>query len=126
MPLKLKPVNVIKAKLGIEPNGPFQQWFTDTCALHMDKYVPWDKGHLAETVVVNGQINRVNVTANTITYNQPYAIYVYYPTRNGKKINYQKDVHEHAGPYWDSRMLSAEKDIILKEAQNYIDKYGGK
>ena len=126
MSLKLKPVNVIEAQLGIQPNGPIQQWFTDTCALHMDKYVPWDKGHLAETVVVNGRVNKKNVTENSITYNQPYAIYVYYPERNGKEIIYQKDTHKHAGPYWDERMVSAEKDIITKEVQNYLNKHGGK
>ena len=125
MPLKLKPINVIKTQLGIQPNGEIHEWFTNTCALHMDKYVPWDTGHLAETVVVNGQINKENVTTNSITYNQPYAIYVYNPERNGKEITYQHDVHENAGPYWNERMWSAEKDIVVKEVQNYIDKRGG-
>ena len=124
MPVNIKPTSVIKARLGLEPNGKVHKWFTNTCALHMDKYVPWDTGSLAETVVVNGTTTS-NVTSDTITYEQPYAKYVYYGIRDGKELNYQTDVHENAGPYWDKRMWSAEKDIVVKEVQNYFDKFGG-
>lgn len=124
MPVNIKPTSVIKARLGLEPNGKVHKWFTNTCALHMDKYVPWDTGALAETVVVNGTTTS-NVTTDTITYEQPYAKYVYYDIRDGKELNYQTDVHENAGPYWDKRMWSAEKDIVVKEVQNYFDKFGG-
>lgn len=126
MPVSIKPTSVIKARLGLQPNGPIHKWFTNTCALHMDKYVPWDIGNLAETVVVNGRVNKRNVTTDAITYNQNYAKYVYYGVRNGKSLNYQTDVHELAGPYWDKRMWSAEKDIVVKEVQNHFDKFGGK
>ena len=125
MPVTMKPASVIKARLGLEPNGKVHKWFTNTCALHIDKFVPWDTGSLAETVVVNG-VTTSNVTTNTITYDQNYAKYVYYGIRNGKELNYQTDVHELAGPYWDKRMWSAEKDIVVKEVQNYFDKFGGK
>lgn len=123
---KLKPTSVISANLGIQPNGRVHKWFTNTCALHMDKYVPWDTGALAETVVVNGEINRRNVKTNKIIYNQEYAVYVYYPYRNGKEINYQHDIHPLAGGYWDKKMWSAEKDQVVKEVQNYLKKFGGK
>lgn len=125
MPVTMKPASVIKARLGLEPNGPIHKWFTNTCALHMDKFVPWDIGNLAETVVVNG-VTTSNVTTNTVIYDQPYAKVVYYGIRNGKELNYQTDVHELAGPYWDKRMWSAEKDIVVKEVQNHFDKFGGK
>ena len=125
MPVKLNPTSVIKARLGIEPNGKVHKFLTNTCALHMDKYVPWDTGTLAKTVVVNGRTT-ANVTNNTITYEQPYAKVVYYGVRNGKELNYQKDVHPLAGSYWDKRMWSAEKGQIIQEIQNYIDRFGGK
>jgi hypothetical protein len=125
MPVKIKPASVIEARLGIEPNGKVHRWFTNTCALHMDKYVPWDTGALAETVVTNGITTR-NVTEDEITYAQDYAKIVYYGIRDGKPLNYQTDVHEQAGSYWDKRMWSAERNEVVKEVQNYFDKFGGK
>lgn len=125
--LKMKPNSVIEARLGIQPKGPVHQWFTDTCALHMDKHVPYRHGELAKTVVVNGEVNRDNVTEDTIVYKQPYASYVYYGMREDKThviLWYTTDTHLWAGPYWDKRMWSMEKDQVVKEVQNYFDKRG--
>ena len=126
MPVKMEPTSVIKARLGIEPNGPTHAFFTDTCAKAMDKYVPWDTGALAETVVIGGEINRANVTTNTITYDQDYASVVYYGVRNGQQLNYQTDTHELAGPYWDKRMWTAQGQDIVRQVQKYVDTHGGK
>lgn len=127
--IKMKPTSVIIANLGLAPDGPIQQWFTDTCALHMDKYTPFRHGDLAKTVVVNGEVNRQNVTEDTIVYKQHYASYVYYGMRrDGTHVikHYTDDFHADAGPYWDRRMWSAEKEQVVKEVQNYINKRGRK
>lgn len=130
MKLKLKPTSQLILDLGLEPNGEIHQWFTDTCALHMDKYVPYRHGDLARSVVLpSGEINRGNVFENAIVYNQEYASYVYYGMRrDGSHVikNYTTDVHEQAGPYWDERMWSAEKQEVVKEVQNYFNKRGRK
>ena len=39
MIVKMKPVSVIEARLGIEPNGRVQKFFTNTCYNHMDNKV---------------------------------------------------------------------------------------
>ena len=39
MPVKMQPTSVIKARLGIEPNGRVHKFFTHTCRIHNDKYV---------------------------------------------------------------------------------------
>lgn len=120
MPVSMKPTSTIKAKLGIEPNGRVQKFFTNTCAKKMDKYVPFDEGTLAETVIVGGQPTSA-VTNNTITYETKYARYVYYGiSKSGKPMNYQTDKHPLAGSYWDKRMVSAEMQDIVKEVQDYI------
>ena len=124
MPVKMQPTSVIKANLGIDTNGKVQKFFTQTCAIHMDKYVPFDTGTLAETVVKNGNTTD-NVTTNEIIYDQEYAEIVYKGVRNGKPLHYQTDKHSLAGPYWDKRMVSAEMQDVVKEVQDYIDK-GGK
>lgn len=118
MSVKMKPTSMIKRNLGIDPSGPFQKWFTNTCALHMDKYVPYDEGILANTVIIG---------TNTITYDQPYALYQYYGVRKDgthKIVNRTLTKHPLATSYWDRHMVTAEMPDIIKEAQNYI-KHGG-
>lgn len=114
MPVKMQPTSVIKARLGLEPNGRVQKFFTNTCYKHMDKYVPKDEGNL-RTIV--------DIQPNSITYESPYARYQYYGEREDgshKVINYTTPG---TGPYWDKRMISAEMQDVVKEVQNYI---GGK
>lgn len=126
MPVNMKPTSVIKARLGIDPNGKVQAFFTDACAKAMDRYVPFDTGTLAETVVLqNGDINRVNVTTDTITYDQNYAKVVYYGIRNGKEITIHTDKHSYATKYWDKAMWTAKGQDIVKQVQDYINR-GGK
>lgn len=125
MPVKMQPVSVIKANLGIEPNGRVHKFFTNECAKEMDPFVPFDEGSLAETVIQGGQPTR-NVTTNTITYEQPYARYVYYGiSKSGKSLHYHTDMHKLAGPYWDKRMWTAKGQDIVKRVQENINR-GGK
>lgn len=112
MPVKLKPTSQIKARLGIEPNGRVQKFFSNTCYKHMNKYVPMDEGNL--------RIN-ADVKADSITYESPYARYQYYGiSKSGKPLNYRTPG---TGDYWDKRMVSAEMEQVVQEVQNYI---GGK
>lgn len=127
--IEIKPANVIESYLGLDYGGEIHQWFTNTCALHMDDYVPYRHGDLAKTVVENNVVNSDNVTEDTITYKQPYASYVYYGMRNDKShviLWYTTDTHLYAGPYWDKLMWSAEKQEVIKEVQDYINTRGKK
>lgn len=112
MPVKLKPTSQIKARLGLEPNGRVQKFFTNTCYKHMDKYVPQRDGNL-RTIV--------DIKSDSITYESPYAKYQYYGvSKNGKPLNYRTPG---TGDYWDKRMISAEMQNVVEEVQNYV---GGK
>lgn len=75
--MSLKPINEIKANLGIEPNGRVQKFFTETCYKHMDKYVPQDLGDL-RTIV--------DIQADSITYESPYAHAQYIGIVNGSPV----------------------------------------
>ena len=114
MPVKMQPTSVIKARLGIEPNGRVQKFFTNTCYKHMDKYVPKDEGNL-RTIV--------DIQSNTITYEMPYAKYQYYGMREDGTHVVKNYTTPGTGPYWDKRMVSAEMQDVVNEVQNYI---GGK
>lgn len=113
MPVTIKPTSVIKARLGIEPNGKVQKFFTETCYRYMDKYVPKDNGDLR---------NEHSLTANSITYEMPYAHAQYVGYTTGEVKNYTTPGTE---PYWDKKMVSAEMVDVVKEVQNYINR-GGK
>ena len=116
MPIQMKPTSVIKVRLGIEPNGRVQKFFTNTCYKHMDKYVPMDEGNL--------RIN-VDIQPNTITYESPYARYQYYGVREDGTHQVQHYTTPGTGPYWDKRMVSAEMQDVVKEVQDYVNR-GGK
>ncbi len=113
MPVKLKPVSEIKARIGIEPNGKVHKFFTNTCYRYMDKYVPMDTGVLRENVTLGD---------DTITYEQPYAHAQYIGVVKGGEVkNYTTPG---TGKYWDKRMVSAEMQDVVKEVQDYIDRGG--
>ena len=136
--MKMKPISQIKADLGINPGGRVQRFFTDTCKKHMDKYVP-----LGDTGLLR---QNVRTTVNTITYESPYAHYQYigklYVMDNGKGAYYdpdygfwskpgvaktptEKNLNYHTpgtGSYWDERMWSAEKNDVIKEVQEYVNR----
>lgn len=106
--MKMKPVGVIKASLGINPSGRVQRFFTDTCYNHMNKYVPKRDGIL-----------RINVEkgANYINYESPYAHAQYVGFTTGPVRNYTT---AGTGPYWDRRMVSAEMVDVIREVQEYV------
>jgi len=107
--MKMQPISVIKANLGIEPNGRIQRFFTNTCYKHMDKYVPKDIGNLRDIVTR---------TANSITYESPYAHAQYVGFTKGPVRNYTTPG---TGPYWDKRMWSAEGNIVVREVQRAVN-----
>ena len=117
MAVKIQPTSVIKAHLGIEPRGPVQKFFTNSCYKHMNKYVPKREGTL-RTVV--------DIKADSITYEQEYASYQYYGQREDgtRKINPKNYTTLGTGPYWDKRMWSAERQDVIDEVQRYVNRGG--
>lgn len=136
--------NKIKIRLGLSGDLDTQRFAVHTCRIHMDKYVPFDNGILAEQVIEQ---------PGRIIYNSPYAHYMYegilyvdpdygvgaFPIKDkdgnlkgfysrkgvakvpsGQPLKYNKTGHTYAGPKWDERMWSAEKDQVIKEIEDYI------
>lgn len=103
----------------------------------MDKYVPLgDTGNLRDNV---------DKGKDYITYKMPYAHYQYigklYVMENGKGAYYNPDYGfwsksgvakipterdlKHSGittSYWDKKMWSAEKNDVIKEVQEYVNR----
>lgn len=139
--VKLQPVGVIKARLGITPDGRVQRKFQSLCQQYMDKYVPYDEGNLRKNVDLSNPTQ--------IVYESPYAHYQYegvlYVMDNGKGAYYSPDygfwskkgvaktrtgtpLNYHTagtGDHWDERMKSAEMDSLVQDLQKFVDR-GGK
>ena len=64
----MKPISHIKARLGLEPNGKTQKFFTNTCRRYMDKYVPYGEGGLR---------TNVDEQSDKVIYQSPQAHYQY-------------------------------------------------
>ena len=111
MPVYIDSLEKIKKKLKIDDNGQAQAFLTETCYKHMDKYVPMDLGNL-RTIV--------DIQTNTITYESPYASYQYYGKRKDGSRKVKHYTTAGTGHHWDRRMISAEKDNVIKEVQKFI------
>ena len=98
--------NKIVDKYGMQENGDTQLFLANTCFRRMQKYVPFDTGALSTTVTVK---------PGSVTYELPYA-HKQYTTNKGKGIR---------GKYWDKKMVSAEKQLIIKEVEAYAKKMKG-
>lgn len=114
MPIKIKPTSVIKARLGIDPDGRVQKYFTKRCADYMDKYVPYDEGTLRQ----------YKIEGNYIIYEQPYANYQYHGMRQDGTHVVKNYTTPGTGSYWDKKMVSAEMPDLVKEVQDYINRGG--
>ena len=79
MGVVIKPTSVIKARLGLKPNGKVQSYFTSTCQKHMDKYVPMRLGNLR---------TNIDVQTDRIIYKSPYAHAQYVGFTTGEVKHY--------------------------------------
>ena len=91
-------------KFNMQDGGSAQLFLSNECFRRMAKYVPWDTGNLATTVTVR---------PGSVTYEQPYA-HRQYTTNKGKGLR---------GKYWDQKMLSAEKQLLVNDVTKYVKEH---
>lgn len=124
--LEMKPIATILARLGIDKNGRVQRFLTETVNRRITRYMPFRTGVLATKL-------KFVSSPTEITVNGPYARYQYYgkvmvgrPPKQVTDIdlNYDKTKHPQAGPFWDRRLMAAEKDVILREVEARIKRGG--
>lgn len=112
--IELSSLNKLQKQLGIEPDGVVQTFFTHTCRLHCDKYVPYESGPLS---------NNVSETPSSFTYESPYAEYQYRGERKDgshKIVNRTYDKHPLATSYWDKHMVTAEGNEVASEVRQFM------
>lgn len=96
--------NKIVNKFNMQDGGSAQLFLANECFRRMTKYVPKDTGMLSTTVTVKPE---------SVTYEQPYA-HRQYTTNKGKGLR---------GKYWDQKMLSAEKQLLVNDVQKYVKEH---
>lgn len=96
--------NKIVNKFNMQDGGSAQLFLANECFRRMTKYVPRDTGLLSTTVTVK---------AGSVTYEQPYA-HRQYTTNKGKGLR---------GKYWDQKMLSAEKPLLVNDVTKYAKEH---
>lgn len=128
--MPLLPSSTIKTSLGIQPGGKVHKKFTQSCAKHMEKYVPLDSGTLRASVKTG---------VDYIDYDTPYAHYMWagelyvgeesnspWAKKGETKIPTGKDLHYNiGGSHWDSRMWASDKEMVVRETEEYLNRYGG-
>lgn len=113
MPVYIDNLEKILKKKGLQVDGPAQQFFTHTCRIEMDEFVPMDEGNL-RTIVYEGP--------DYIIYESPYASYQYFGERQDGSHQVMNYTTEGTGPYWDKEMWSAKKDQIIKAVAEEVDR----
>lgn len=137
--MKLQPASVIKARLGIQLGGPAHAYFTQSCFRHMTSFVPGGtKSHLNQTA---------NIQVDNITYQGPDAYYLFngnlyvdpkykkgafynsdygFWSRPGiTKINSGKRLNYHTpgtGAHWDNLMWTSQKNEVITEVQQFVNR----
>ena len=128
MSVKFTPTSQIIFHLGINKNELIQAYLSNTLTRYMSKYVP--KGDTYEPVT------RVTTRPNTITYEMPYAHYIYigklyvdpetgssWARKGVKKVATDKDlIIKNGYSYWDKHTLAIHRQDIEKEVQNFANR----
>ena len=133
----MKPVGVILARLGVDRNGRVQRFLTETVNRRITRYMPYRTGALIKLKFIPDS------DPTEIVVNAPYARYQYYgklwvdhitgsafSPKYGWKVptntplNYDKFMNSRAGPFWDRRLMAAERDAIVQDVQERIKRGG--
>jgi len=79
----------------------------------MNDYIPMKTGALSNTARVSVENGR-----GVVLYIQPYARFCYF----GEKKKFSVDKHEKASAFWDKAMALANKGVLTKSVNHFINK----
>lgn len=145
---EMAPIAEMLAEAGIQPDGPLQTQLTNIVNRRITRYMPYRTGALAtklkrivdpETIEVSGPYARVmyygKVMVDPVTGAAGFQLKdgtwrsrtqaPHVPKiLSGRSIQYNHTFNPQAGPYWDRRLVAAERDAIVAELQAIINNGG--
>ena len=139
--VKCKSASQIIRAHGLDRNGDVQRYWTNIVNRRLSRYMPYRSGALSsKRKYVSGPAE--------ITVAAPYARCQYYGkvmidpkinaagflTKDGtwrsrkgavkvltnRPLDYDTTKNERAGPFWDRRLMAAEKDAMIREIKEYV------
>lgn len=119
--VEMKPVNTILARIGVDSTGRIQRFVTNTINRRITAYMGYKTGFMATKAKIIKSPTEIEVST-------PYARYNYYgklmvgpapKTLTDVNLQYDQSHNPNAGPFWDRRMMAAEKKQIAQEATEY-------
>ena len=120
--VKMKPVNTILTRMGVNPDGDVQMFVTNTVNRRITRYMPFRSGALSTKLKHIKSATEIEVLG-------PYARYQYYgkvmegpapKALTDRDLKYDKTKNPLAGPFWDRRMIANEGAQIADEARRYV------
>lgn len=139
--VKCKSASQIIRDHGLDRNGDVQRYWTNIVNRRISRYMPYRSGALSSKLKFISGSAEITVAA-------PYAKYQYYGkvmidpeinaagflTKDGtwqsrkgavkvltdRPLDYDTTKNERAGPFWDRRLMAAEKDAMIREIREYI------
>ncbi len=141
------PVRTILKRLGVTTGGDVQRFHTANVRRRIQKYMPFRTGAMIKLMIAQSPVEEPFIHVNA-----PQARMLYYGkimvdpktgaagflTPNGwrsrkgvpkvpsnRDIDYSTTKNPQAGPYWDRRLVAAEKTQMQIELQNYVKMRGG-
>ena len=143
--VEMKPVDTILTRLGVNKTGDVQMQLTRIINKRITRYMPFRTGALSTKLKYITSPTEIMAIA-------PYARYQYYGkamvnAKTGKgaalipgigyryrkgtvlratdrDLEYDKTKNPEAGPFWDRRLMAAEKNAIAADIQAYIRRKG--
>lgn len=124
--VKIKPTGQIMKDHGVLPNGAVQRFHTQNVIRRIQKYMPYRSGATIKLMIVQSPISEPLIHIDV-----PYARYLYYgkamegkapKTVTARDLHYTTTKNPLAGPFWDRRLLAAEKDAMRQELQDFVDR----
>ena len=143
--VEMKPISTILTRIGVNKTGDVQMQLTRIVNKRITRYMPFRTGALSTKLKYIKSPTEIEVVA-------PYARMMYYGkvmvnSKTGKgpafipgvgyryktgtilkatdrDLKYDTTKHPEAGPFWDRRMMAAEKDAIVSDVQAYVRRKG--
>ena len=139
--VEMKPVSTILARLGVDRNGDVQMQLTRIINKRITRYMPHRTGALSTKLKYIKSPTEIEVLAHYAQYQYYGKVMVNAKTGKGpalipgvgyryrkgtvlkatdRNLSYDTTKNKLAGPFWDRRMMAAEKDAIVSDIQAYI------
>lgn len=124
--VNMKSVDRILKEKGLQRGGDVQRFHTANVIKRIQKYMPYRSSALIKLMIAQSPVSEPFVRIDA-----PQARYLYYgkamegkapKTVTDRDLRYTTTKNPQAGPFWDRRLLAAEKKAMQSDLQQFLDR----